>query len=304
MEPKLHPAVTVSNIKNFITITLDLESGQFTSWSELFKIHCKAFLVYDHLLHNEPPTATTSSSKEPSKPDAPKPNTPSTLDSWERLDSIVLQWIYDTISYDLLNTIIKTNTTAHEAWTTLGDLFRDNKASWAIYLKTKLANTRLDNVPNMHAYYQELKLLSDQLANVDAPLTDADLVLQLIMGLNEQYEGIAMVIQNTEPLPSFYKARSSVIKEEIRKNPCAAAAAKASGTALHTATGRPEPKPTPEYSRSEYNRSEYGRTDNMADRRCVRGRSRGRGQGGRQSWGRGRYGFQDPDPYPSMQQQR
>ncbi|XP_076921357.1 uncharacterized protein LOC143582749 [Bidens hawaiensis] len=159
MESKLHPAVTVTNIKYFIPITLDLESGKYTSWSELVKIHCKAFLVYDHLISSTPPP---SSSLSPQKdPKVADPPTPPVLDSWERIDDVVLQWIYGTICYSLLNTILKKDTTAHDAWKALEDLFNDNKATRVVYLKTKFANTRLDNFPNMQAYCQELKVIAD-----------------------------------------------------------------------------------------------------------------------------------------------
>ncbi|XP_076935263.1 uncharacterized protein LOC143601855 [Bidens hawaiensis] len=127
----------------------------------------------------------------------------------------------------------------------------------------------------MHAYCHELKLLSDQLANVDAPVTVTDLVLQLITSLNEQYEGIAMVLQHDEPLPSFYRACSSVIQEETRKNHCAAVTAKAADTAFHASTGRTDKNPP-----MDYGKSEYGRSKNMAGR--GRGHSRGHC---RQGWG-------------------
>ncbi|XP_076939076.1 uncharacterized protein LOC143607560 [Bidens hawaiensis] len=150
---------------------------------------------------------------------------------------------------DLLNTILKKHTTAYAAWKALGDIFTDNKASQAIHLKNKFATTRLDNFPNMSAYCQELKVLADQLANVDAPVSDDDLVLQLITGLNEQYEGIGMLLQNTHPLPSFYAASSSVIREETRKSVQAAGAAAAAGTSLHAAANKPDTHHTssPEY---------------------------------------------------------
>ncbi|MFS7990533.1 hypothetical protein Hanom_Chr11g01059871 [Helianthus anomalus] len=45
MDPKIHPAITVSNIKNFIPVTLKMESSQYASWAELFKIHCRAYQV-------------------------------------------------------------------------------------------------------------------------------------------------------------------------------------------------------------------------------------------------------------------
>ncbi|XP_076931184.1 uncharacterized protein LOC143596238 [Bidens hawaiensis] len=139
MDSKLHPAVTVSNIKHVIPITLDNKTGQYTSWSELFKIHCRAYQVYDHLLPKSS-SSTASSSSEKQK-DEEVASALTAADLWDRLDSIVLQWIYSTISNDLINTILKPNKTAREAWVTLETLFQDNKSSRCIYLTQNLNNT-------------------------------------------------------------------------------------------------------------------------------------------------------------------
>ena len=44
-----HPALTVPNITNFIKIKLDIEKSQYNTWSELFKIHARAYQVIDHI---------------------------------------------------------------------------------------------------------------------------------------------------------------------------------------------------------------------------------------------------------------
>ncbi|XP_076920421.1 uncharacterized protein LOC143581542 [Bidens hawaiensis] len=272
-----------------------MESAQYSSWSELFKIHCKAFQVYDHLSTRKPHSTTTSSSKTPVTPNpdskteepvTPKPDT-KTDEDWERIDSIVLQWIYGTISSDLMHTILKKDTTASAAWATLADIFQDNKIVRGIHLNNKLSNTRLDNFPNASAYCQELKMLSDQLANVDGPIDDTKLVMQLITGLNEQYESFATLLANAKPFPTFYEARSQLIYEADRKAQYAAASATAANTALLASI---------KSASSGNNNTDYrgeNRHDNSSDRYRGEQRSRGgrqhRGRGrGRSGWGRGR----------------
>ncbi|KAL6505779.1 hypothetical protein OROHE_023158 [Orobanche hederae] len=184
-DAKLHPAITVSNIRNFILITLEMEKGQYSSWAELFKIHCRAFQVIDHILPS-PPSSSSSKDKEKEK----------AIDEefWSRIDAIALQWIYGTISNDLLHTILQPDSTAAKDWTALANIFQDNKNSRAVYIENKFSNTRIDNFSSVSTYCQELKMLSDQLANVGAPVQNQRLVLQLIAGLNEQYDGVAMMI--------------------------------------------------------------------------------------------------------------
>ncbi|XP_022024026.1 uncharacterized protein LOC110924311 [Helianthus annuus] len=166
--PSPHPAVTVTSIKNLIPITLDIETGHYTTWSEMFKIQCKAHLVYDHLQPKVAPE--TSSSTTTAKETEKDKSTP--RETWERLDSIVLQWIYSTISTDLLHTVLKPDTTAYEAWTTIANIFQDNKATRTIDLNNKFAPTHLDLFLNMSAYCQALKVIFDQLNNLGSPITD------------------------------------------------------------------------------------------------------------------------------------
>ncbi|KAI3825917.1 hypothetical protein L1987_07657 [Smallanthus sonchifolius] len=110
------------------------------------------------------------------------------------------------------------------------NIFQDNEGSRAVYLEHKLVTTKLDSHPNIFSYCQTLKMLADQLSNVGAPVSNQRLVLQLIAGLNDSYENVAMMIQQTTPLPEFYEARSKLILEETRKSHQAANSAH---SALH-----------------------------------------------------------------------
>ncbi|KAJ9554653.1 hypothetical protein OSB04_018698 [Centaurea solstitialis] len=184
--------------------------GQYTSWVELFKIYCRAHDVIHHIIPAEATPSEPAADKGKDKADDPALQ--------KRLDSIVLQWIYGTISKDLLITILKPNSTAAQAWKALENIFIDSKLSRALYLENKFNNVRLESFSNVSAYCQELKILSDQLTNVDAPVSNDRLVLQLINGLGDRYESLATMLQQSTPLPDFYTARSKLILEETRKN--------------------------------------------------------------------------------------
>ncbi|KAJ9545467.1 hypothetical protein OSB04_025174 [Centaurea solstitialis] len=155
-----HPALTVSSIKSFILIVFEIEKVQYTSWAELFKIHARAFLILDHIV---PPRDTTVESS-----------------LWSRLDAIVLQWIYGTISNDLpfLNPTLRCN--LHGT---------DNKSSRAVYLEQQFSQTRQEDFSSVSSCCQALKMLADQLANVGSPVSENRLVLQLVAGLTKAYDG-------------------------------------------------------------------------------------------------------------------
>ncbi|KAL1372695.1 hypothetical protein AAHE18_01G222200 [Arachis hypogaea] len=68
--------------------------------------------------------------------------------------------------------------------------------------------------PNISAYCQHLKSLSDQFKNVGSPVDNNRLVLQLVFGLTEPYKSVATLISQNDPLPQFYQARSMLTLEE------------------------------------------------------------------------------------------
>ncbi|KAD0384265.1 hypothetical protein E3N88_44345 [Mikania micrantha] len=151
------------------------------------------------------------------------------------------------ISIDLLHTILIPKSTAARAWNALANIFHDNKSS--------------------------LRSISER----DAPVSDQQLVLQLINGLTgNKLDAVGMMLQQTSPLPDFYVARSRFILEETRQ-----AQHPQPDTALHAATTQPTPAAPipPAYSQPPT----YSPHSHSPD--STRGRGRGRGS---RSLGRGR----------------
>ncbi|XP_057425919.1 uncharacterized protein LOC130719312 [Lotus japonicus] len=142
-----HPALVVSNIKNHIPLVLDMETDRYGTWAELFHIHARSHRVLHHIVPStdKPPPAVTDP----------------TYDQWATLDSIVLQWIYSTISLDLLSTVMEPNSTALAAWERLADIFHDNQNARAVALEQEFSSVRMETFPNVTTYCQRLKTLSD-----------------------------------------------------------------------------------------------------------------------------------------------
>ncbi|XP_065846928.1 uncharacterized protein [Euphorbia lathyris] len=193
-DSKFHPTLGVSNIKNHISIILSLEKVQYSTWVELFKVFAKSHKVIHHIIPNG--KAVASPSDEAAK------------DQWETLDATVLGWIYATITNDLLETIIEPDAIAMEAWNHLRDIFQDNKHS------REFSHTLMKDFSSATAYCQRLKELSDQLRNVDSPVSNDRLVLQMVSSLTKAYNCIGTIIRQKDPLPLFNQARSMVILEE------------------------------------------------------------------------------------------
>lgn len=77
------------------------------------------------------------------------PTTPRPTDvskpMWKRLDSIVKQWIYGTISMDLLQTILCRGDSAQQIWNNLKAIFQDNKHTRVVYLENQFHSLHLNN---------------------------------------------------------------------------------------------------------------------------------------------------------------
>lgn len=126
---------------------------------------------------------------------------------WSTLDATVLQWIYATISHDLLHTILEPDAFAMEAWNRLRDIFQYNKNYRVVSLEQEFSHTKMEDFPTAPAYYQRLEELSDQLKNIGAPVSNNRLVLQLVSGLISSYNSVATLIHQSDPLPPLYQAR-------------------------------------------------------------------------------------------------
>ncbi|XP_021750674.1 uncharacterized protein LOC110716366 [Chenopodium quinoa] len=186
-----HPALGVSNIKNVIPLILDREKVQNSNWVELFECYAHAFDVLDHI--------------------DPKTTHPVNLSDamWKRLDSVVKNWIYGTISTYLLETILCKGDKTQQVWDKLKGIFQDNKTTRAVYLENQFNQLHLSKFSDFSSYCRELKNLKDQISNVDQPVSEQKLVIRLVSGLvNTYFDIVAAMIQQTTPLPSFETARS------------------------------------------------------------------------------------------------
>ncbi|XP_021852954.1 uncharacterized protein [Spinacia oleracea] len=134
-----------------------------------------------------------------------------TLDvNQERLDAIVLQWIYGTITTDLLFKVLDDNATALVVWDRLRKLFQNNKGTRVVHLENQFGLTRLQDFSSLDEYCQALRTISIQLASLGHLISEERLVLQLVARLTEEYKTIATIIQQSVPLPSFEEACSSL----------------------------------------------------------------------------------------------
>ncbi|XP_074297678.1 uncharacterized protein LOC141628430 [Silene latifolia] len=171
----------------------------YSSWVKLFTLHAKRYKVSHHI-DGTPPRADTD---------------PKYAERCE-IDAHVLQWIYGSISEDLLIRILETDSTAYEVWTRLKNHFHNNKGARAAALEHEFTNLSLSKCGSMDDYCQKLKDLATQLTNVGSSVTDQRLVLQMVRGLPASYDTVGAYINQL--FPAFEMARSMLQLEEHRRS--------------------------------------------------------------------------------------
>ncbi|KAL9228044.1 hypothetical protein vseg_003662 [Gypsophila vaccaria] len=197
-KPSLHPVYTVHNIQHKVRV-LDGTKVTYASWVRLFKLHARGHKVLHHIDGTEPPAKNDPDYNE-----------------WCEIDSHVLQWIYGTLSDDLLARVLTDDSTAYAAWSRVKNIFLNNKGARAASLEHEFTNLKLDSLPSLDAYCQPLREIAGQLSDVDAPVTEQRLVIQLFRGLPPSYDTVASYIN--QALPDFETARNMLELERHRQS--------------------------------------------------------------------------------------
>ncbi|KAI3800385.1 hypothetical protein L1987_28475 [Smallanthus sonchifolius] len=281
----LHPAYSVTNINAKIR-TLDGTNVTYSNWVKLFNLHVTAYKVANHIDGSPPPEKT-----------APE------YELWKEIDALVMQWIFSTVSDDILKRIINTNASACDTWVKLEKIYLSNKKARAAALETKFCNMTLGACASLEAYCQELQCLATQLADVDEPVSDSRLVLQLVRGLPPEYNTTASFINNKE---ADWDLAISLLKDDairIEAQKGAATSVLVAPTTTTPSTPQPALTTTSSDHPSEHNSNNQTRGRGRGrSRNGYRGgnryNNRGGSSGGRSFWTAGNPSAYN-SPYPN-----
>ncbi|XP_076951499.1 uncharacterized protein LOC143624883 [Bidens hawaiensis] len=99
----------------------------------------------------------------------------------------------------ILKRVLETESTALEAWNRLKNAFQNNKGPRVAALETQFVYLKLRDMPSLEEYCQRLKEIGTQLADLDSPMNEQRLVLQLTRGIPNEYDVTAALINNSLP---------------------------------------------------------------------------------------------------------
>lgn len=217
----LHLVYSVNNIQGKVKV-LDGVKVTYGAWVKLFRLHVKGF---DALNHIDGTAALDPSDDE--------------YATWIKIDAVVVQWIYHSLSDELLDRVLDDDSTARETWIKLQNIFLNNKRSRAAALQHSFSNLTLTACTSMDDYCQRLKSLAEQLKDVDQPVTDERLVIQLVNGLPPEFDTVAAFINQSDC--TWDDARNKIQLEIDRQ----AARQKTTSSVLTTSKTNPNQPPAP-----------------------------------------------------------
>lgn len=102
---------------------------------------------------------------------------------------VLLQWMYATVTQGILISILVISDSIKACLNCIIAMFNENKHLRVVRLENQSSNTNLEGFPSTKVYCNRLKLLSDQLANIESSVSNIRLVLKMIFGLTEAYVG-------------------------------------------------------------------------------------------------------------------
>nr|GEU31584.1 WRKY family transcription factor [Tanacetum cinerariifolium] len=129
-------------------------------------------------------------------------------------DSLVVMWIYSTISSKLVEMIVDVDSTSHGVWKRLKDLFHDNKDARITQLDNEIRNMEIGS-SSIIDFFQQIKSKADRHANLDSLVKDSSLMTYAINGIRIKYPEVARVVRLREKAPTFDELRSLMLFEEV-----------------------------------------------------------------------------------------
>jgi hypothetical protein len=220
-------------------------------------------------------------------------DTPSTDPGWIRMDSVILNWISNSISTDLHHMVWECGCTACHLWLTIENQFLNNREHHTLHLDAAF-HTFVQGDLSANEYCRKFKVMSDGLADLDATIDDRILILNILRGLNQCFEHVGSIIRRYSPFPNFLKVRDDLLLEELHMDSIRLPAAP---TALYTNIASPAAKPlssTPSHPPHGGNNSTGGNRTKYHNKNCNS--DTGGGHNGKNSTGGGGRGCSSSQP--------
>jgi hypothetical protein len=188
--------------------------------------------------------------------------------------SVILNWISNSISVDLHQVVQEHGCTAHHLWLAIENQFLGNREQRTLHLADTFC-TFVQGDLSVNEYCRKFKVMSDDQADLGAPVEDRILILNILQGLNQRFEHVGSIIQRYSPFLNLLKVRDDLLLEKIHMDSTGPPAAL---TALYTNVASPMAKPSSSMPSCPPN-GENGGTDGNRTKYNNKNHNSGNGSG-------------------------
>jgi hypothetical protein len=197
-----------SNHRRMLLVSKPLNKDNYSTWCKAMMVSLNAKSKLGFI--DETTTMSSATTK------------PNNYASWKKCNDMILSWILNSLTHDLIDSAIF-STTTHEVWEDLWDHFFQSSAPHIFQIERDIACLAQDHM-TIAAYYTRLKKLWDELGYYNDTICSCGAdhercrLMQFLMGLNESYSAIRGQILLMNPLPDVAKAYSSIVQEEKQRS--------------------------------------------------------------------------------------
>jgi hypothetical protein len=137
---------------------------------------------------------------------------------WIKKDQFLLSWINISLSEAILPTVYGLNT-SQQVWSTLAHQFASESKARVSQLKRQLQSLAQGS-KSCAAYLRSAKAIADQLAAIQKPVDNEDLISYIISGLNPMFNTFVTVFTVTtrDKNPSFAEFQDELLNHEVILN--------------------------------------------------------------------------------------
>jgi hypothetical protein len=151
-------AAAVLNVRQLVNIVLN-SSTNYASWHDLMEQALQRYALIKHVTDDAPSNDL----------------------GWIQMDSVVLNWISNSILTDLHQVVRERSCTARHLWLAIENQFLGNREQRTLHLDAVFC-TFVQGDLSINEYCRKFKAMADDLADLDAPVEDCILVLIILRG--------------------------------------------------------------------------------------------------------------------------
>ncbi|KAF5479314.1 hypothetical protein F2P56_000147 [Juglans regia] len=198
--PSDNPIITINSAT---TINEKLTASTFPQWRAQFEALFIGYDLMNFVTGDLPCLAIDAENSAASK---------AANYRWIRQDKLILHALLASTS-TTITPLLASCKTSHEAWNKLTCLYAGKSRTRAMQLKEDLTLNNRGN-RTVTEFLQAIKLIADELARIDHPVSDDDLTLYILNGLGPEFREIAAPIRARENPLRFEELHDLLISHE------------------------------------------------------------------------------------------